>query len=118
MHITQWYLLTEFVIALPVAAAIVWGIVRAVQHMMAVNEAIVGREGTDWVEGIPSMVQRFSSQDDALVQLRAGQVAIDTRLIVVEKEFATNGGSSVKDDLNALKAGVAALKRPPRATTK
>ena len=114
VSLDEWYKIAGIIIAVPVALAFVWGIVRLVSHMMLIHEAIIGRPESDWSDGVPSMVQRFSSQDDLLAQLRAGQVEIDARLIVVEAEFATNGGSSVKDDLNALKAGLACLTPTPR----
>jgi hypothetical protein len=95
-----WYLIAGFILAVPVVVAIIWGVVRVVSHLGRVHEVIIGREETPWSPGIPSMIERFEAQD--------------LQIAVIEAEFRTNGGSTVKDDLKLVLVEIESLKSGQR----
>jgi len=107
----QWYQLSGVVLGIPVAAAVIWGVVRLVQHLALVHEAIIGREATAVSDPIPSMIERFRSVDDWLTTIDQHLTEQDDRLDAVEAEFRTNGGKTLKDDVRALQRGQADASR-------
>jgi hypothetical protein len=102
--LAEWYEVAGIVIAVPVALAIVWAIVRAVGHLTRVHEAIIGRPETSFSEAIPSMIERFHSIDDRFATVDLHLSDQDASILVIEAEFTTNGGSTVKDDLKKLQS--------------
>ena len=101
--LTEWYQAAGIIIALPVAGACVWGVIRAVRHFGTVHEAIVGRAAGPANEHIPSLIERFHAIDQRFDGVDAHLARQDEQIAEVSREFRTNGGSTVKDDLTALK---------------
>ena len=98
-----WYELAGIIVSLPVAFAIIWGVIRTVRHLSLVHEAIIGRPATAASDPIPSMIDRFHSVDEHLSKQ-------DDKIEAIEGEFRTNGGSSVKDDLVKVQRQLTDLK--------
>ena len=65
----NWYEIAGIIIALPVALALIWGIIKIVRHFDLVHEVIVGRPATPMSEKIPSVIERFQTQDLRMVEL-------------------------------------------------
>ena len=121
--ISNGYQIAGIVIAVPVVLTCVWGIRRMVNHMHLVHEAIVGREATTFSAGIPSMQERFVAieehltclnehlreQDEHLHQQDNHLANQDSRMRIIEAEFRTNGGSSLRDGLVKIQRQVELL---------
>ena len=106
-----WYEIAGIVLAIPVAIAIVWGILRTVSHLSLVHEAIAGREATAVSEKVPSMIDRFQDVNAHLAKQ-------DRDLAAIKAELSYNGGGSTKDQVRKLGTDVAVLQRGQRAAAR
>ena len=91
------------VLAVPVVAAICVIAVRGYRHMRAVHEAIVGKPEGPASDAIPSIIERFHAIDTRFDAVEAHLAKQDSEIADVSREFRTNGGKTVKDDLAALR---------------
>jgi len=106
-----WYEIAGILLALPVAATVVWAIVKVVNHLHLVHEAIVGRPATAASEKIPSMIERFQGVNEHLTSVDRHLKQQDHQLEAISAELSFNGGESTKDRVRDLGHQLTDLRR-------
>lgn len=108
--LADWYEIAGIVIAVPVALAVVWALIRAIGHLKGVHEAIIGKPATPYSDAVPGIIDRFHVVDDHLKTIDLHLVEQDAVLTTLKNEVTFNGGQSVKDRIVRLDKKIDSLK--------